>query len=138
MPLKIDTAEKGLRMVFKYYQELALRYLWSLGGEGANSREVWKQVNNGLAREQGRVSISRASIIKFLNEMVGEGVLKFTETMGKGGLCKIYSAMYGESSFKQCIVRHLMEKLLSCFQKETIMILKEMGWAPTGAGYEMQ
>ena len=134
MPLKIDTAEKGLRMVFQDYQELALKYLWSLGGEGANSREVWKQVNNGLAREQGRASISRASIIKFLNEMVGEGVLKFTETMGKGGLCKIYFARHDETGFKEFVAQQIFDTMLREFPEATMKVLRDRRWAPSEAG----
>ncbi|MFH0849840.1 MAG: hypothetical protein V1924_02735, partial [Candidatus Bathyarchaeota archaeon] len=72
MPLKIDTSEEDLRMILKDYQELALRYLWRLDGEGASSRDVWVQVNKDL---KGMGSISRASIINFLDSMADEGIL---------------------------------------------------------------
>jgi len=127
MPLKIDTSEEGLRMILKDYQELALRYLWRLGGEGASSRDVWVQVNEDLKGEQ---TISRASIINFLNAMVDEGVLNYTETTGKGGHRRIYSMKYDEAGFKQYVARQVIGTLLRDFPEETRKAIEESGWAP--------
>ncbi|GAH50108.1 unnamed protein product, partial [marine sediment metagenome] len=69
-----DTKEDDFRTVVKDYQEAALRYLWRLGGGGASSRDVWVNVNKDL---MGKRTISRASIINFLNSMVDEGVLNY-------------------------------------------------------------
>ena len=135
MPLKIDTAEEGLRMIIKDYQETALRYIWRLGGEGASSHDVWVQVNEDL---KGERTISRASIINFLNAMVDDGMLNYTETMGKGGHRRIYSMRYDEAGFKQYVARQVIGKLLSYFPEETRKAIKESGWAPSGAGHEMQ
>ncbi|MFH2110385.1 MAG: hypothetical protein ABIJ47_03880 [Candidatus Bathyarchaeota archaeon] len=73
----MDLSKTGYEMFFKPYQILALRYLWTVQ-EGANSREVWDQVNEKL---QG--SISRASIINGLNAMVDNGLLGYRR--GRGG-----------------------------------------------------
>jgi len=135
MPLKIDTAEEGLRMIIKDYQETALRYIWRLGGEGASSHDVWVQVNEDL---KGERTISRASIINFLNAMVDDGMLNYTETTGKGGHRRIYSMRYDEAGFKQYVARQVIGKLLSYFPEETRKAIKESGWAPSGAGHEMQ
>ena len=35
-----DTREDRFRTIVKDYQEVALRYLWRLDGEGASSRDV--------------------------------------------------------------------------------------------------
>ncbi len=131
MPLKIDTTEKDLRITLKDYQEVALRYLWRLGGEGASSREVWEQVNEDL---KGERTISRASIINFLNVMVDEGVLNYIETTGKGGHRRIYSMRYDEAGFKEYVARQVMGKLLGCFPEETKKAINESGWAPNEAG----
>ena len=131
MPLKIDTAEKGLRMTLKDYQEVALRYLWRLGGEGASSREVWEQVNEDL---KGERTISRASIINFLNVMVDEGVLNYIETTGKGGHRRIYSMRYDEAGFKEHVARLVIGNLLRDFPEETRKAINESGWAPNEAG----
>ena len=45
------------------------------------SREVWSHVNKNLNPK----TISRASIINFLNAIVDEGVLDYNEKSGKGG-----------------------------------------------------
>ena len=56
----------------KEYEELALRYLWEMGEEGAVSGLIWKVVNEKL--EPGG-SISRASVILAMNRFVDQGVL---------------------------------------------------------------
>ncbi len=116
MPISIDTSSKGLEMVLKDYQEAALRYLWRLDGGGASSRDVWVQVNEDL---KGKRTISRASIINFLNSMVDEGVLSYTETTGKGGHRRIYSAKHDEAGFKEYIAKVVLGNLLRDFPEET-------------------
>jgi hypothetical protein len=128
MPLKIDTSEESLRMILRDYQEAALRYLWRLGGEGASSRDVCVQVNESL---KGERTISRASIINFLNAMVDEGLLNYTEIMGRGGPRRIYSMKYDEAGFKEYVVRQVMGKLLSYFPEETRKAIEGSGLAPS-------
>ena len=123
MTLTIDTSGEGLAMVLKDYQELALRYLWRLDGGGASSRDVWVQVNDEL---ESRRSISRASIINFLNSMVDEGVLTYTETTGKGGHRRIYAAHYNEEEYKQYIARTVLANLLRDFPEETKVVLQQV------------
>jgi hypothetical protein len=127
VPLSIDTSEKGLGMVLKDYQEVALRYLWGLKGEGASSRDVWMQVNNELKGDnENRESISRASIINFLNAMVDDGVLNYTEITGKGGHRRIYSAKYDENEFKQYVAEVVLKNLLRDFPEETKQAISQV------------
>ena len=123
MPLTVDTSGEGLAMVLKDYQEVALRYLWRLDGEGASSRDVWMQVNEDLL---GKRTISRASIINFLNSMVDEGVLNYTEITGKGGHRRIYSAKYDEAGFKQYIAKVVLGNLLRDFPEDTRKALQKV------------
>jgi len=123
MTLTIDTANDGLAMVLKDYQEVALHYLWRIDGKGASSRDVWMQVNEDLA---GKRTISRASIINFLNSMVDEGVLNYTETTGKGGHRRIYSAKYNEAEFKEYVAKVVLKNLLRDFPDETRKVLSEV------------
>jgi hypothetical protein len=123
MPITFDTSGEGLAMVLKDYQEVALRYLWRLDGEGASSRDVWVQVNEDLT---GKRTISRASIINFLNSMVDEGVLNYTEITGKGGHRRIYSAKYDEAGFKQYIAKVVLGNLLRDFPEETRKALQKV------------
>jgi len=126
--MKLDAGERGLPAILKEYQELALRYLWNLNGEGASSRDVWVQVNKGL---RGRGSISRASIINFLDAMVDEGILSYKETTGKGGHRRIYSAKLNEARFKEYVATLFISNLLRDFPEETRKALKEL---PNGVG----
>ena len=123
MTLTIDTANDGLAMVLKDYQEVALHYLWRIDGKGASSRDVWMQVNEDLA---GKRTISRASIINFLNSMVDEGVLNYTEITGKGGHRRIYSAKYNEAEFKEYVAKVVLKNLLRDFPDETRKVLSEV------------
>jgi hypothetical protein len=123
LPITVDTAGEGLAMVLKDYQEVALRYLWRLDGGGASSRDVWVQVNEDLT---GKRTISRASIINFLNSMVDEGVLNYTETTGKGGHRRIYSAKYDEAGFKEYIAKVVLGNLLRDFPDETRKALQKV------------
>ena len=75
-----ETAEPCLRAVLKVYQELALRAIWATP-EGLGSKAVWDRVNAELKPN----TISRASIINFLEAMREAGVLKGDEKTGKGG-----------------------------------------------------
>ena len=114
MTLQLDTSKEGLEMFFKDWQVEALRYLWTIHPEGANSRKVWTNVNQRL---QG--SISRASIINHLNAMVDESLLDYTDTTGKGGHHRVYTMKHGEAEFKQQIAARVIGKLLKEYPKET-------------------
>ncbi|MFP3951419.1 MAG: BlaI/MecI/CopY family transcriptional regulator [Candidatus Bathyarchaeia archaeon] len=110
-------------MLLKDYQEEALRYVWSLEeGEGASSRQVWNAVNERLPAGS---SISRASIINFLNSMVEEGVLTYTETTGKGGHRRIYSAKLDEEGFKKYIAETVLENMMRDWPEETKEVINE-------------
>ena len=114
MPLQLNTGKTSLAMFFKDYQVESLRYLWRIQPEGANSRSVWTNVNESI---QG--SISRASVINYLNAMVDESLLTYTETTGKGGIQRVYSTKYGETEFKQHIAGLIITKLLKEYPRET-------------------
>ena len=120
-----DTKEDGFRTVFKDYQEEALRYIWRLDGGGASSRDVWVNVNKELV-DTPRVSISRASIINFLNAMVDEGVLNYHEITGKGGHRRIYSARYDEAGSKRYVATKIISKLLETWPEATREAIRAM------------
>ena len=123
MPLKIDVGEDGFNAVLKPYQIEAMRYLWATPGKGRSSREVYEAVNEALP---GGKSISRASIINSLNDLVDDGVLGFHEITGKGGHRRIYKSVYGESGFKRYIAEVTLRKLLHEFPEETRIALQKV------------
>jgi len=120
---KFNPAETGLRKTLREYEEIALRHIWSLGDDGAGSGKAWEHVNEELS--EGK-SISRASIIGYLNRMVDEGVLGYRDATGKGGHHRIYITKLDESGYMKYIVRTLLESVAKDFPKETKEILQAL------------
>ena len=83
MPLVLDPKQAGLEKVLRDYQIEALKLIWAHNGDGMTSREVYEATNNRLG--QGK-SVSRASIINFLNAMCDEDILDYEEETCKGGM----------------------------------------------------
>jgi len=123
MTLTFDPAGEGLAKVLRDYQIEALKLVWKKGEDGVNSREVYQQANEAL---RGIRTISRASIINFLNAIVDEGVLNYKEETGKGGYRRIYSPKLDESGFKKHIAKMIITSLLKDFPEETNETLKEL------------
>ena len=93
-----------------------MKFLWKIGTEGVNSGRAWIETNKVLLK-RGK-SISRASIIFFLQDMVDAGFLEYTMGTGKGGHHRIYVPIYTETEFKEQISKRIMEKLLESFPDE--------------------
>jgi len=123
MAFVFDTGKTGLKTIMKEYQVIAIRHIWSVGEEGANSGETWVHVSKVLL-EQGR-TISRASIIFFLNDMVDRGALNYREKSGKGGYHRIYMPIHDEKGFKEYLAQQVIKKLLKEFPEEASKALKK-------------
>jgi len=119
---KFDPSEPGLRKTLKEYEELALRYIWEVGEAGANSGETWRNVSKRL--KEGR-TISRASIIFYLNRMVDQGVLGFRDATGKGGHHKVYYPLMDEKGYLKYLLKTMVESMMRDFPDETQDFLKE-------------
>jgi predicted transcriptional regulator len=117
MNLKFDPSATGLYKVFKDYQVEAMRLIWDIGDEGVTSRIVHREVYEKLA---GGKSISRASIINFLNAMVDEGVLDYVEESGKGGYHRVYSPRMYEIDFRKALIKSVIDSLMTDFPQETM------------------
>ena len=87
-----------------------------MGEYGADSASVWRVVSERLPL--GR-SISRASIISFLNRMVERGVLAYKEVTGKGGHRKIYHTVLDEEGFIMQTLETLCQNIMADFPEET-------------------
>ncbi len=119
--IEFDVSEKGLHAVLKDWELKAMQVVWG-SPQGANSRAVWLRVNEML----GGGSISRASVINFLEEMRGLGVLGGEERTGKGGHHWVYYPALDESGFKRFIASTLLEKLIHNFPDETRVVLNRV------------
>jgi len=117
-----DPRGDGLLKVLRDYQEEALRFVWK-SDAGVTSRETWNHVNEAF---EGKKTISRASIINFLNGMVDEGVLNYVERSGKGGYHRVYIPKLDESGFKTALVESIISSLLRDFPEETNEVLKRL------------
>jgi len=141
MNLKFNPSVSGLSKVFRDYQILAMRVLWE--GEGLGSGPVHARVNERLGEDQ---SVSRASIIQFLNKMVDEDALNYIDEPGRGGYHRVYSPKLDERGFVKELVRSLISSLMKDYPDETIVCpwthdpMEAMQWiddhlyAMTGAG----
>jgi predicted transcriptional regulator len=119
--IEYDASEKGLRAVLKDYQEIALRVIWA-SPEGLGSKAVWDRVNAELKPN----TISRASVINFLEAMREAGVLKGVEKTGKGGYHWIYSPAMDEQQYKQYLAKTIIESLMRDFPEETRAALEDL------------
>jgi hypothetical protein len=120
MNLTFDPKAEGLSKVLRDYQEEVLRFVWG-SEQGVNSRSVWLHVNEAFGGEK---TISRASIINFLNAMVDEGVLDYEDRTGKGGHHRIYLPKLDESGFKKAVAESVISSLIRDFPDETNEVLK--------------
>ena len=105
MDLSLDLSETGLEMFFKPYQIISLDILWN-NEETLGSRQVWEQAN-----EQLPGTISRASIINFLNASVENGFLDYVETTGKGGHRRLYSSRLTKPETSTFLTEKVRESL---------------------------
>ena len=119
---KFDPSKPGLRKTLRGYEELALRYVWSVGEPGAGSGIIWKNVNEQLGPEE---SISRASIIIIMNRLVDQGVLGYREGTGKGGHHKIYVPLMDEKGYVKYLLKTMVESMIKDFPEETREVLEE-------------
>jgi len=117
-----DLSQPGLRKTLKEWEELALRYLWSVGEVGANSGPIWRHVNEQLGPEKWR---SRASVILLMNRFVDQGVLSFRDATGKGGHHKVYYPLMDEKGYVKYIIKTVIESMTRDFPEETRVIINE-------------
>ena len=116
-----DPSKTGLRKTLKEYEELALRYIWETGDEGAGSGLTWRAVNERL--KEGK-TISRASVIFFLNRMLDQGVLSWRDATGNGGHHKIYITKLDENGYKKYVIHTLLDSVAKDFPEATEEVLK--------------
>jgi len=122
MTLIFNPDNDGLSKIFKDYQEEAVKFIWEVGDRGAISREVWAKVNERLVGK----TISRASIINFLNAMVDEGVFDYNERTGKGGYHRVYRPKLDESSFKRYVAQVTISSLMKDYPEETREVIRSI------------
>jgi len=122
MKMKIDLSEEGLGMFFKEYEILSLETLWKKQGQMLTSFEVTEAVNQKLSAKGE--SISRASIINFLQDMNDQGLLEKDTTTGKGGHRGLYRPRYDESGMRRHLVKTVLQRLQRDFPEEAGSVIE--------------
>ena len=120
---KLNPSKQGLRKTLKEYEEIGLRYVWSQGEKGGGSGKTWEAVQERLGPDK---SISRASVIFFLNRMVDQGVLDYMSATGKGGYHRVYYPVMDERGYKKYLLKTVVESLIRDFPEETKEALGEL------------
>lgn len=91
--MKIDLTKTGLEAIFKPYQVTLVNLLFK-EREHVTSRRAHEYLDKPeYYREETGRPVSRASTINFLNALVDQGYLEYTEETGKGGIKRRYHAM---------------------------------------------
>jgi hypothetical protein len=121
--IEYDTSQTGLGSVLRDWQVKLLKVVWA-SNQGLKSSQAHEKVKAALGSE----SISRASVINFLESMREAGVLRGEEETGKGGYHWVYFAAMGEAEFKRFVASRLLGSLLSSFPNETEAALKKLGY----------
>jgi len=114
-----DTSKTGFHAVLRDWQLKSMEVVWS-NPKGIISRVAWQKVNEALKVE----TISRASVINFLEDMREMGVLKGDERTGKGGHHWVYFPAMDEVGFRKFIAEKLIESLVKSFPEETREAIK--------------
>ena len=119
---KFDPSMPGLRKTLREWEELALRSMWDVGEDGAICRAVWERVTERLGESK---SISRASILVFLEKLEEQGVLGSWDATGRGGHHKIYCPLMDEDGYLKYLLKTMVESMMRDFPEVTRETLKE-------------
>ena len=119
--IEYDTSQTGLEAVLRDWQVKLLKVVWA-SNQGLKSSQAHEKVKAALGPE----SISRASVINFLESMREAGVLRGVEETGKGGYHWVYYAAMDEAEFKRFVASRLIESLMESFPSETQAALKKI------------
>ena len=107
--MKLDTTKSGLEAVFREYEIQTLNYLFSVK-KPTNSGKVWTWINEESEWGQNpENSISRASIIFFLNRLVEEDLVAWRDATGKGGHHRIYVMEMSRPEFAKKVIDKIVE-----------------------------
>lgn len=108
--MQLNTAKQGINAVWKDYEAEAITFLLERGEEGSGSGDVFSHVLFKLS-EFGK-SISRTSIIFFLNRLVDDGLASYTTRTGKGGHHRVYSLIDRKrEAFNNSVIDKFLFKL---------------------------
>ena len=121
--MKLDTKKTGWPAIFKPYEKAVLDIVFLRDASGLDTKTI-----NAYETASAQIfpdTISRASIIFFLNRMVDAGILQATKGTGKGGHHKVYSPVRTYDETKAFIVREFV-RTISTAIPETYDLIKKL------------
>lgn len=118
--MKLSTDQQGLEAFFEEWQvELIERLQSGIAVTSRIAHEYLKEKNVKTTSSSARGTVSRASVINFLNKLVDEGFLSYTEGTGKGGYHRIYVMELSKEQFAHRILGLFVGKLIEVFPEES-------------------
>jgi len=105
MDAKYESGKTGLEAFLEPWQIIALNIVWK-SDKPIKSKDVWIQAN-----QRYPLTISRASIINFLQYMMNQGVLEGIDATGKGGHYNLYRPQMNETEYKTAMVKTILSKI---------------------------
>lgn len=120
--MKFDLNQTGLRRLFSAWQVETMEGLWEHRKPMTSSDMYYYLKQQGVRTVRGKHgTVSRASVIIFLNELVDEGIATYTERTGKGGYHKVYSlaeAVKTREAFKRYITDKIFAAVKTFVEEE--------------------
>ncbi len=115
--MKFDLNQTGLRRIFSAWQVEAMEILWEHQVPMKSGEMHSYLERKGVQTNSGKHgTVSRASVINFMNELVHDGILTYVEKTGKGGYHKVYSLAETVKT-KEDFRRHINYKTLNALTK---------------------
>ena len=121
--MQLETDKKGMAAVFKEWQVPLVEEL--LSGKPMKSKEAtdFLKEHDIRTEQKGRGTVSRASVINFLNYMVDQRLLDYSEKTAKGGHHRIYKMILTREEFAHKITDRFVNKLLEAFPQESLTFM---------------
>lgn len=120
--MQLDTDKEGLAAIFREWQVPLVEELFNRKLTSSEAHRLLKELDVRTSRKV-RGSVSRASVINFLNDMVDLGLLGYTEVSGKGGWGRRYEMTLTREEFAHKITGLFVAKLLEAFPKESLTFM---------------
>ncbi len=111
--MKIDTSKNGLEKFFKPHEIIILQILWEKPGTIHTSRDIWNEVNTRLKRD----TLSRATVINFLDSMSQLGLVEKEVETCRGGRRGLYKINKTEEEIKRLLLIMLYKDVVKDYSE---------------------
>ncbi len=117
--MQLDTDKNGLPAIFKAWQVPLIEELFKRNPMISRQAHIFLKERDIVTGGTGsKVSVSRASVINFLNYLVDQELLNYTMETGKGGYHRIYTMTLTREAFNHRIIDLFLDTLRTAFPTE--------------------